>query len=61
MYNHDQWHTIEILNAFNIILMQGEGLNIFVHREHQGILNIGVIQAKSMSKLMSCDQEETVS
>lgn len=54
-------HTIEILDAINVILMQGEVCYIFVHGVHQSILNVGMVQTKSMSKLMGCHKEQTVS
>lgn len=52
--------TIEILNAFNVVFMQGEVFHIAVHGVHESVSYVGVIQAKGMSKLMGCHQEETV-
>lgn len=52
--------TIEILNAFNVILMQREVLNIAVHGVHESLSYAGVIQAKCMSKLVGCYKEQTV-
>ena len=33
--------TVEILNAFNIILMQGKVLNVAVHGKHKCLFDIG--------------------
>lgn len=40
--------------------MQREVFNIAIHRVHESISNVGVIQAKGMSELMGCHQEQTV-
>lgn len=40
--------------------MQGEVFYVAVHGVHESLSNAGVIQAKGMSKLMSCHQEQTV-
>lgn len=52
--------TIEILDALNVIFMQMEVLHIAVHGEHESLSDVGVIQAKGMSELMGCHQEQTV-
>lgn len=52
--------TIEILNALNVIFMQGKVFHVAVHGVHEGISYVGVIQSKGMSKLMGCHQEQTV-
>lgn len=52
--------TIEILNAFNVVIMQGKVFNIAVHGVHESLSYVGVIQAKCMSELMGSYQEQTV-
>ncbi len=52
--------TIEILNAFNVVFMQGEVFHVAVHGVHESLSYVGVIQAKGMSKLMGRHQEQTV-
>lgn len=52
--------TIEILNAFDVVRMQGEVFHIAVHGVHESLSYVGVIQAEGMSKLMGCHQEQTV-
>lgn len=52
--------TIEIMNAFNVIFMQGKFFHITIHRVHESLLYAGVIQAKGVSKLMGCYKEQTV-
>ncbi len=54
-------NTIEILNPLNIIMMQREILYVFVHGIHQSVFDVGVVQSKCMSKLMSSHQKQTVS
>lgn len=62
LYNKTVFHelTIEILNAFNVIFMQGEVLHVAVHGVHESLSDVGVIQAKGMAKLVGCHQEQTV-
>lgn len=52
--------TIEIVNAFNVIFMQGQFFHITIHWVHESLLYAGVFQAKGMSKFMGCYKEQTV-
>lgn len=52
--------TIEILDPLDVIWMQGEVFNVAVHGVHESLSYAGVIQAKGVSKLMGCHQEQTV-
>lgn len=40
--------------------MQGEVFSIAVHGVHESFYNVGVIQAKSMSKFVGSHQEQTI-
>lgn len=52
--------TVEILNSFDVVFMQGEVFHIAVHGVHKSLSYVGVIQAEGMSKLVGCHQEQTV-
>lgn len=52
--------TIKVVNAFNVILMQGEVFHVAVHGVHESFSNVGVIQTEGMSKLVGSHQEKAI-
>lgn len=52
--------TIELLNAFDVILGKSEVFGESVNWGHQSSRVLRVLQAKSMTKLMGSHQEQTV-
>lgn len=52
--------TVELLDSFDVILRKPEVFSVSVNGGHQCSRVLRVLQAKSMTKLMGCHQEQTV-
>lgn len=52
--------TIELLDAFDVILRKSEVFSVSVNGGHQCSWILRMLQAKGMTKLMGCHQEQTV-
>lgn len=52
--------TVELLDAFDVILRKSEVFGVSVNGGHQGSGVLRVLQAKGVTKLMGCHQEQTV-
>lgn len=56
----DTLFTVELLNPSDVITGEPEVLCVGVDGSHECSRVLGVLQAQSMAKLMSCHQEQTV-
>lgn len=52
--------TVELLDAFDVIIWKPKVFGISVNGGHQCSRVLRVLQAKGMTKLMGCHQEQTV-
>lgn len=52
--------TVELLDAFDVILRKSEVFSESVNGGHQCSGVLRVLQAKGMTKLMGCHQEQTI-
>lgn len=56
----DSLITVELLNSSDVIIREPEVLSIGVDGSHECSRVLGVLQAQSVAKLMSCHEEQTV-